>query len=325
MWKGVTLLSLLVGFCHQAEPVNASSAELQTLTPKTLTVCLPRNGGVMSGRRLTGGSGFDYAVSTALAEDMGLSLSVVWIENELDEESDPIRETYALLAYGLCDAVPGHPRYESSVGAPDFARASLPRWLDMPQEIDPDTGLLKDTLAGFVDVFPVAVTEGYMRSEIGMLYRKGGTEPEGLQDRNGRKVAVQQGTLSGAIATVQVAPSERADIVTLNPGAGFLWDVETSGYPLALVDVAAFDAHRKAFPATSLQLANWRHPIGMDIGIAVLADNAPLQALLNSAIKELLISGDLPGVAAAEGLTYAAPQSAHLMPALTLATLRAMR
>ncbi len=325
MWKGFLTLVAALLLLSPHGPVRASEDRVETLTQGTLTVCLPRNGGVMSGRRLTGGSGFDYRVSRELAARLGLDLSVIWIENELDEESDPIRETYALLAYRLCDAVPGHPRYESSVGKPDFARASLPRWLDMPQEIDPDTGLLKDTLAGFVDVFPVAVTGGYMRSEIGMLYRQGDDEPAGLQERGGRKVAVQQGTLSGAIATVQVSPGELNDIVTLNPGAGFLWDVETKGHALAMVDVAAYDAHRKAFPATSLRLADWRHPIGIDIGIAVLADNAPLLNALDAAIADLLDAEALSAIAETEGLTYAPPQSPDLTPAFTLATLRSTR
>lgn len=325
MWKSVLPLVIAALAWLPSGSAIASDDGLRTLKEGTLTLCLPRNGGVMSGRRLTGGTGFDYRVSRALAERLGLDLDIIWIENELDEESDPIRETYALLAYGLCDAVPGHPRYESSVGKADFERASLPRWLDMPQEIDPDTGLLKDTLAGFVDVRPVAVTAGYMRSEIGLLYRQGDPEPGGLQDRGGRKVAVQQGTLSGAIATVQAAPGERGDIVTLNPGAGFLWDVETTGHALALVDVAAFDAHRKAFPATALRLASWRHPIGMDIGVALLAENGSLKAAMDKAIGDLVASGDLPGIAANEGLTFAPPQSDALTPRFTLATLRAMR
>ena len=325
MWKGFFSLITAALVLGPNGSARASDPSFETLETGALTVCLPRNGGVMSGRRLTGGSGFDYRVSAELAARLELDLSVIWIENELDEESDPIRETYALLAHGLCDAVPGHPRYESAVGAPEFERASLPRWLGMPQEIDPDTGLLKDTLAGFVDVFPVAVSDGYMRSEIGILYRQGEGEPAGLQERGGRKIAVQQGTLSGAIATVQVAPGERADIVTLNPGAGFLWDVETKGHALAMVDVAAYDAHRKAFPATALRLAEWRHPIGMDIGIAVLAENTPLQAALNAAIADLLTSGELPEIAEAEGLTYAPPQSSSLTERLTLATLRSTR
>ena len=291
----------------------------------TLTMCLPRNGGVIAGRRLTGGSGFDYRLSEEIAKRMGLMLAVLWIENDLDEESDPVRETYALLSARLCDAHPGHARYESSVGVPDFDRASLPRWLGMPREIDPDTGLLTDTLQGFVDVRPITVTQGYMRSEIGLVYWDGAAEPVGIDALGDQNLALQQGTLSGAIATLQTAPVDRANLVTMNPGAGFLWEVEKGKTELAIVDVAAYDAHLKANPATPLRLAAWRHAIGMDIGIALLSENESLRAELDQTLKDILSEGVLPAIGLAEGMTYAPPKSGALSPKLTLERLRTTR
>jgi len=290
-----------------------------------LTMCLPRNGGVIAGRRLTGGSGFDYRLSEEIASRMGLSLDVLWIENDLDEESDPVRETYALLAHRLCDAVPGYPRYESAVGKSEFERASLPRWLGMPQEIDTDTGLLKDSLQGFVDVYPVDVTQGYMRSEIGLVYWDGTVEPDGLNQLGDRHLALQQGTLSGAIATLQVASTDQALLVTMNPGAGFLWEVEKTGTDLAIIDVAAYDAHLKANPFTALRLAKWRHAVGMDIGIAVLSENSSLRAALDATLNDILFEAILPEIGVAEGMTYAAPASEELTPIFTLDALRVMR
>ena len=291
----------------------------------TLTICLPRNGGVIAGRRQTGGSGFDYRLSEEIANRMGLMLEVLWIENDLDEESDPVRETYALLSQRLCDAHPGHPRYEKSVGVPDFDRASLPRWLGMPRDIDPDTGLLTDSLQGFVDVLPITVTRGYMRSEIGLVYWDGAAEPEGIDTLGDQKLALQQGTLSGAVATLQVAPTDRANLVTMNPGAGFLWEVENAKTELAIVDVAAYDAHLKANPVTPLRLSGWRHAIGMDIGIAVLSENNGLRTTLDQALDDILSEGILPDVAFAEGMTYAPPKSDALSPKFTLDSLRKTR
>lgn len=319
LFKCFGALSLMMVSGALAEPLP------DLVTPDRLTMCLPRNGGVVAGRRLTGGSGFDYRLSEEIAERLDLPLEILWIENDLDEESDPVRETYALLSHGLCDAVPGHPRYENSVGVPDFERASLPRWLDMPQEIDPDTGLLKDTLQGFVDVFPVDVTRGYMRSEIGLVYWDGTAQPSGIDALGTRKLALQQGTLSGAIATLQVAPVDRAMLVTMNPGAGFLWEVEKAKTELAIVDVPAFDAHRKANPFTALRLADWRHVVGMDIGIAVLSSRPNLRNALNDALTDILDQGILPGIAEVEGMTYAAPKFEALTPEFTLSSLRAAR
>ena len=288
------------------------------------TVCLPRNAWVIAGRRLTGGSGFDYHISQKLADAMDRPLHVVWYENELEEESDPVKETYAMLAYGLCDAVPGHPRSAPAVGDQDFDRAALPRWLGMTQDIDPDTGLLKDKLAGYVDVQPIAVTQGYMRSEVGLVYRDGTPEPTGLDDLNARSLHVQQGTLSGVIAMMQTSPVDRAAITTHNPSAGFLWEVESGDGTLAIVDDAAFDSHLKSNPFTTLRLAQWRHPIGMDIGVAVLAERHDLLKALNIVISELP-QPDVIHIAAEVGLSYAKPTATELTPSLTLQMLREQR
>lgn len=313
---GVALL-LCLGSAAPAETVKH-------VVENALTVCLPRNAGVVAGRRMTGGSGFDYLMAKALADALALDLKVVWYENELEEESDPLRQTYAMLAYGLCDAVPGHPRYAPALGPAKFDRAALPRWLGMAQEIDADTGLLTDRIVGYVDVQPIAVSQGYMRSEIGIAYRVGTAEPGGLGDLKERSLHLQQGTLSGVLAMMQTHPLDRANVTTHNPGTGFLWEVESGGGDLAILDVAAFDTHVKSNPVTNLRLADWRHPIGMDVGIAVLADNEALLAALDQALAA--VPADQRRAFADEaGMTYAAPASDALMPELTTRILTEIR
>lgn len=318
------LLALLAGLLGAA-PVWAEDTVPDTIEPGTLSACLPRNSGVIAGRRAQGGSGFDYRIAEEVAARLGLSLSVIWFENELEEESDPVRETYAMLAHRLCDIVPGHPRYESAVGAPGFDRAALPRWLGMPREIDARTNLMTDKLAGFVDVEPVAVSAGYMRSTIGLLYRDGTAEPAGLDDLGGRALAFQQGTLSGAIVMMQIAAEDRARARHFNPGAGFLWNAEASDAPLAIVDVAAFDSHRKSNPGTAFRLAGWRHAIGMDIGIATLAANADLLARIDTALEAIKAEGLPETLATAEGLTYTPPASDQIAQPFTTRTLLSTR
>lgn len=314
----VTCVAMLLAWSAQAQvPVHS----LATVTPDAFTVCLQRNGGVASGRRLKGGAGFDYRMSQLVADQMGLPLDVIWIENEFEEENDPLRETYAVLSYRLCDAVPGHPRYVGAVGNAPYDRAALPRWLDMPRELDPETGLLRDRLTGFVDVDPIAVSKGYMRTQIGLAYRDGTPEPGGLDDLGGRSLFVQQGTLSGAIAMLQLGPVDRANVATRNPGAGFLWEVESSGGDLALMNVVAFDTHRQSNPFTALRLADWRHDFGMDLGFAALAENTDLMATIDQALQQIMTDIDLNAVAAEEGLTYSAAASDALKAQVTRATL----
>lgn len=315
--SGGVLLALSLAL---AAPV-ARADDLGTISPDTLTTCLPRNSGVIAGLRHDGGSGFDYRISQELARRLGLDLEVVWYESELEERSDPIRETYAMLAFGLCDVVPGYPRYAAAVGPQDFDRAALPRWVDMPQEVDRETGYMKDRNMGFVDVRPVTVSRGYMRSEIGLVYAAKVDEPKGLDDLSGRTLAVQQGTLAGAIAMLQTDPAERALIHTYNPDPGFLWKVEGGGADMAIVDVLSYDSFRKSNTLTKLELADWRHPIGMDIGVAVLKENAPLLGAVDAALADIIADGTAARMAGEEGVTYAPPQSDTLAPPLTRAAL----
>ncbi len=67
------------------------------------------NGGVMPNKEGAAGKGFDDDVARTFANRLGLNLHVTWFESEDKEESDPIRESYALLAFGLCDRVAGFP------------------------------------------------------------------------------------------------------------------------------------------------------------------------------------------------------------------------
>ena len=61
-----------------ALPDKAFRAQL--MNKGKLTVCMSRNNGVLSGRRVGGGSGFDYKLSERIAKELGLKLEVVWFE-----------------------------------------------------------------------------------------------------------------------------------------------------------------------------------------------------------------------------------------------------
>ena len=307
------------------EEQSSRALDPETLvTEGTLTACLARNAGALSGRRSGGGAGFDYRISTEVAAAMGLQLDVVWIENEAAEESDPVHETYAMLAYGLCDIVPSHPLYARAVGAPPTGQAALPRWLGMPEVIDAETQRRVAAHLPHVTLKPVAVTSPYMRAEIGMVYRDGAPEPQDLAKLDGRRLAYQQGTLSGALLQLEAA-GVVADAISFNPGPEFLWGLENGAADVAIVDIAAFDAHRKHNPVSTLKLAAWRHKVGLDIGIAVLAENEGLAGALNQALQALRAGGALPLLAAQEKLTYNPPHFTGLQDPFTWRSLRAAK
>lgn len=304
------------------QPLPENSEEGASLPPVQefvsagqLTACLARNSGAVSGRRSNGGTGLDYRISEALAAALGLELNVTWFENELGEESDPVLETYAMLAYPLCDVALSHPLYAPAVGEPPAPKGPLPRWLGMPTERDAETGRQVDMHPPFVDLRAISVTLPYMRAEIGLVYREGEVEPTNLSDLKGRRFAVQQGTLSAALATV-ASPDLTSSAVTFNPGAGFLWHLEQGTADVAIVDVAAFDGYRKHNKVTKLRLSEWRHPFGFDVGIALLSERVALREVANETIAALAENGTLAKLAQEEGLTYASPRSSQLEPAL---------
>ena len=311
-------LAIALSLALATPSIAPAETEIETMEPGVLTACLPRNSGVIAGKREAGGSGFDYHLIKEIASRMGLAFSPVWFEGELEEQSDPLRDTYAMLSLPLCDVVPGHPRYVRAVGAPGYDRARMPRWVGMPQEIDQSTSFLKDVQTEFVDVRPLAVSHGYMRSTIGLVYLDGTTEPEDLNDLQDRPLAFQQGTLSGAIAMASLPPHDRQQARHFNPGASFLWQAEIEGMQLAIVDVAAFDNYRQSNAITRLKLAEWRHPFGMDIGIAVLEERKELLKSLNDILDGMADERWLQTLASSEGLTYSPPADTELAQEITM-------
>jgi ABC-type amino acid transport substrate-binding protein len=285
--------------------------------PGILTACLPLNGGAMSGRRIGGGAGLDYAVAAEVARLLHLDLKTTWFESELDEDSDPVREIYAMLAMGLCDVAPGYALYVNSIGDPPAARAAPPIW-----DTRPDTWRRGTQ----VNLSPVSATQPYRRAEIGYVAgpdaRK---EITTLDDLEGTVVGIQQGTLSGAIVLLQASASVKAKTVSLPPGPKFLWELEIGRFDATLVDVAAYDFHRRQNPITKLTLGKWRHPIGFNIGMVVLATNQALLTNINAAIDELAAANAFPALARREKATWAPPRQPWIEPAIDIKRLRSAR
>ena len=286
-----------------------------TVEDGTLTVCLARNGGIMSSHRAGGGVGLDHALAEAMAEAMGLPLSVVWYEAEQDEESSPVKEAHAMLSHGLCDLVPGFALLETSLDGVAGGRGALPRWEDRPAHLGP----------GFqVDLEPIAVTRPYMRAEMGLVLHEDAdvAAPDRLSDLAGVRLGIEQGTLAGALTLRQADAEALAGAVTLNPGPSFLWRMEAGAFDAALTTVGAYDFHARQNPITALRLTPYRHPIGFNLAVAGLASNTGLVEAADAAIAALGQDG-LAALARSEGATWAAPAEPAVSPPLTMRDLAA--
>lgn len=283
-----------------------------------LTVCLAKNGGVMSARRSRGGAGLDYELAAALAGRLGLDLRVEWFESEQDEESTPIREIYALLSYGVCDIVPGFALYETALGGLYRTRAALPRWDNRPADLGREFQ---------VDLEPVAVSAPYARMEMGVVYRDAGFERdiEKLADLDGLRVGIEQGTLAGVLTLRQGTERMVAEAVTRNPGPDFLWRMEQGEFDAALVTIGAYDFHKKQNFVSTLVLDQYRHPIGFNLGVAVAERNRALLERIDPVIAELVADGGMAALAAKSKVTYAPPRAPVVQPKLTMRDILTMR
>jgi cytochrome c6 len=297
-------------------PIEQAKAQLKT--PGTLTACLAKNGGVMSSRRATGGAGMDYEVAAALAAELDMPLDVRWFESEQEEESTPIREIYALLAYEVCDIVPGFALYETSLSAFYQTRAALPRWDTKPDHLGMEFQ---------VDLEPISVTDPYARMEMGVVYRTADLDRsiEKIADMEGLKIGVEQGTLAGVLTLRQGTEAMALDAVTLNPGPDFLWEMEQGSFDAALVTVGAYDFHKKQNFISTLALDEYRHPLGFNISVAMLGRKKAMRDVFDPAIARMIEDGTLQDLADKSQYTYAKPRQPWVQAHLTTQTIISMR
>lgn len=300
------------------EDTTKASTKALLTNPGTLTACLAKNGGVMSARRATGGAGMDYEVAAALAAEMGVKLEVRWFESEQEEESSPIREIYALLAYEVCDIIPGFALYETSLSAFYNTRAALPRWDDKPEHLGMEFQ---------VDLEPISVTDPYTRMEMGVVYRTSefDRDIEKVADMSGLKIGVEQGTLAGVISLRQGTAEMTEDAVTLNPGPDFFWQMEQGAFDAALVTIGAYDFHKKQNFISTLELDTYRHPLGFNISVAMLGRKKGLRDVFDPAIARMIDDGTMEKLAKKSQYTYAKPHRPWVQANLTMQTILSMR
>ena len=284
----------------------------------TLVACLAKNGGVMSGRRAKGGTGLDYELSRALAEALGVALDVRWFESEQDEESTPVKEAYALLAYKVCDIFPGFALYEMFFDDFDVALAALSRWDMRPQSLEQRV---------HVDLRPISVTHPYARMEMGVVYRSSEFERkiQKISDMEGLKIGVEQGTLAGVLTLRQGTEKMVSDSVTRNPGPKFLWQMEQGEFEAFNAETGVYDFHKKQNVMSALILGAYRHPLGINLSIAMLENKKALRDIINPLIDAMVKDGTMAQLGARASHTYAHPRKPWLLPRLTLQTLLTLK
>lgn len=285
-----------------AAAVVPSVPDGELMVPVTLTACLDVKGGIMSTRRTKGGAGFDYEVLAAVADRLDLKLDVTWFEGDQDEFEDPIPQAYAMLSMPLCDVVAAHPVFPGADGPIPTDRAAPPRWDDQPEHWRPGNQ---------VDLAPIRRTRPYMRAVQGMVFsdRIDFEDIDSIAALAELRVGVQQGTLGEAILRRQGPPAAMAEAITVAPGPNFLWEMEKGAFDVTLTDTAAFDFHRRQNMLSKLKLGTYRHPLGVNIGLATAEKNQGLFASIDAALAALLAEGAMADLAKKARMTYTPPNN----------------
>lgn len=286
-----------------------------------------RHGGIMSSRRsIEGGTGLDYDLSKLIAQKLSLEFKVKWFEGEHEEETDPVKETYAMLAYGLCDVVPSFTLYATAINAFSNERGALPRLSDQPkQPLEERDEYVAPTI--YVDLKPISHTVPYIRSEMGIVVHPLAKNKKfsSIADMEGLKVGIEQGTLNGALTSQQGTKRMISEAITVNPGPTFLWKMEEREFDAALVAVSAYDLHKRQNHISKLELTDYRHPIGFNIAFAGLKSNQVVIDQINQIIIDLQKTGKIAEIAKKNGVHYAVPKKPDIQGRLTLSTLQTVR
>lgn len=295
---------------------GSSTEVAELVNSEVLTACLARNGGVMSSARHEGGVGMDYELAVGIANHMGLPLEVTWFESEAEEETTPAKDLIALLSYELCDIAPGFALYEPILDQYTGTRAPIPRWDDMPDSFAQGTQ---------VDLEAIELSTPYMRMEIGLVHREGVDigNVQKVSDLDGYHMGVEQGTLSGVLTLRQGTLQMNEMATTFNPGPTFLWKMENGAFEAALVTVGAYDFHLRQNNVSTLKLHQYRHPLGFNLGVAMLSKNTALADNVNVSIQALSAGGQLAEFGETSGLHYAKPQEPYVQLRLNMRDLLA--
>jgi ABC-type amino acid transport substrate-binding protein len=297
--------------------VACAAAFLGTGLPATadapLRVCLQANDSPLSSRDDGVATGFDVALSRAIAEGLGRPLVIQWFTTPDDPDSNPPREDDALLSDGHCELLAGYPLIRDELGRPRAESWTLP----------PFEGVKPQDRHRWVHLGTLVATEPYRFDAITVVLSpaRGGETVRKLSDIAGLRLGVEIHSLADLIA-MSYEQGRLADRVVHFPDTRALFaQLESGSIDAGLVDQREFDAWHLAHPATRVTASGYTHTIGFNIGFVGLSSSNALIARVDAILSHLQRTGNLVEIAKANSLTYLPPRSPAVSPGITLGAL----
>jgi len=277
-----------------------------------LRVCLDGHNPPFSAQR--GASGFDVAVSRAVAGRLGAAFVPQWYENDRDDNRSAPQDVGAMLADGLCDLAAGYPLTEGALGPPSASTARVPQHAGGP----PPRRLPRVVLQGLTASRP------YHRLTLAVVLGPGAADRvvRSPGDLKGLRVGTPAGTLANTLLLAWHGGALTADLVTLDGRASALDAMGAGQIDATLVELGGFDAYRAAHPGSAMRDSGWRHAIGFNTGFLALATRRDLLDRVDAALEAMQETGELQTLAVNAGLQWAKPEAPAIAPRLTPAQLR---
>lgn len=299
--------------CILALLMLAGSA-VSVAAAEPLTVCLDENIPIYSVYHGGEGSGFVFAVSQAVARQLGRPLRVQWFETSIDPDDSSVLGVNALLSDGRCQLVGGYPLARDALGRPRVRTARLPGFVGARPE---DRGRR-------VALGALVPTRAFTYAPLTIILGPSATKPvHGLADLKGVKLGTEAATLADAILMLYDNGALVDQITHLVPGRHELLPrLEKGDYAASLVELRRFDAYRATHPETKLKPTDYYYRVGFNIGFVGLGSEPRLIAQVNRAIETLLAKNQLAPLARDAGMTYLPPRRPEVLEHLTVRDLQ---
>ena len=276
-----------------------------------LRVCMNEDVPPYSVARGDSGSGFDVALATALAKQLGRPLEIQWFESKIDDESSPTLEANALLSDQRCELMAGYPLLEHALGRPAAKSARLPDF----------RGAGARDRRRRVDLGEVIPSRPYQRAPLALIFAPGVAKRRvaNLADVEDLRFGAEGGTLADAILMLYKKGKLIDRITHYPPGRGeVLARLEAGEIDAAFVTLHRFDAYRVKNPATRIQHSGFNYPVAFNLGYAALSGNAKLIGEVNTALDSMRASGEIARLAKESDVTYVEPVQPFVSPPVTL-------
>ena len=281
-----------------------------------LTVCMTADNPPLSWQAGGTARGLDLRIATALAQAVGRELVVLPFDTSYEKESALTNEVNALLSAGLCEAASGFPLLTSDLGPAGRATSRTP---DYP-------GAKRKRERPFVPLGTLVASRAYLAVSLGVVQRPGAPPLAQLADLGDRRLGAVSGTLASAVALGWRQGALRPKVVSLALREDALAELAKptgSRIDAAFVPLAQYDGWQLAHPDTPLVAADYRRPIGINLGFVTLAPASDLRAALDRVIADALADGSLARWAREEGVSWSAPIAPDVSRGPSLAELTA--